>query len=50
MRIKCILFSIEDTFYDSTLQISTSRINAIRAMVETGLAFIEKPVKKFNPL
>jgi len=37
MKIKCVLFNINNTLYNSTLQMSTSRINAVRAMIETGL-------------
>jgi len=57
MKIKCILFSIEDTLYDSTLQMSTARMNAIRAMIETGLPtdiettyrVLEEIVKEYGP-
>jgi len=37
MKVKCVLFNINDTLYDSSLQMSTARMNAIRAMIETGL-------------
>jgi len=37
MKPKSVLFSINDTLYDSSLQMSTARMNAIRAMIETGL-------------
>lgn len=37
MKVRYILFDIDDTLYDSTLQMSTARMNAIRAMTETGL-------------
>jgi len=37
MKMKCVLFNINDTLYDSSLQTSTARMNAIRAMIETGL-------------
>lgn len=37
MKVKCLLFSVDDTLYDSSLQTSTARMNAIRAMIETGL-------------
>ncbi len=37
MKIKCVLFSIEDVLYDSTFHMSTARLNAVRAMIEDGL-------------
>jgi len=37
MKVKCVLFNINDTLYNSHLQMSTARMNAIRAMIETGL-------------
>ena len=36
-KIRCILFDIDDTLYDASLQMSTARLNAIRAMIEAGL-------------
>jgi putative hydrolase of the HAD superfamily len=35
--MRCILFDIDDALYDASLQISTARLNAIRAMIEAGL-------------
>jgi putative hydrolase of the HAD superfamily len=35
--IKAILFSIDDTLYESSLQYEMSRMNAVKAMVEAGL-------------
>ena len=57
MKVRCILFDIDDTLYDSTLQMSTARMNAIRAMTETGLPtevettykVLEKIVEKYGP-
>jgi putative hydrolase of the HAD superfamily len=37
MKVKCVLFGIDDVLYDASLQQSTSRLNAIKAMVEAGL-------------
>lgn len=37
MKIKCVLFDIDDTLYDTSFQMSTARLNAIKAMIEAGL-------------
>ena len=37
MKIKCVLFDIDDTLYDTSLQMSMARLNAIKAMSEAGL-------------
>ena len=37
MKIKCVLFGIDDVLYDASLQMSTARLNAIKAMTEAGL-------------
>jgi putative hydrolase of the HAD superfamily len=37
MRIKCVLFGIDDVLYDASLQLSNARLNAIKAMIEAGL-------------
>ncbi len=37
MDIKAVLFDIEDTLYDSSLQMRMARLNAIKAMIEAGL-------------
>lgn len=37
MKIKCILFDIDDTLYDATLQMNMARLNAVKAMIEAGL-------------
>jgi len=57
MKTKCILFSINDTLYDSTFQMNTARMNAVRAMIETGLPtdiettyrVLEDIVKEYGP-
>ena len=37
MRIKCVLFDIDDTLYDASLQMNMARLNAVKAMIEAGL-------------
>jgi putative hydrolase of the HAD superfamily len=37
MKFRCVLFGIDDVLYDASLQQSTSRLNAIKAMIEAGL-------------
>jgi len=37
MKIKCVLFDIDDTLYDTSLQMSEARLNAVKAMIEAGL-------------
>jgi len=37
MKAKAVLFDIEDTLYDSSLQMRMTRLNAVRAMIESGL-------------
>lgn len=37
MKVKSILFDINDTLYDASLQIQNARLNAVRAMIEAGL-------------
>ena len=32
-----MIFDIEDTLYDSSLQMRMTRLNAVRAMIEAGL-------------
>ncbi len=57
MKIKAILFDIEDTLYDSSLQMRMARLNAIRAMNEAGLPvdleigykMLEEIVKDYGP-
>lgn len=57
MRIKCVLFDIDDTLYDASLQMSTARLNAIKAMMEAGLPTdietthraLQKIVKEYGP-
>jgi len=36
-RIKAVFFDIDNTLYDSTLQVEMARRNAIKAMIEAGL-------------
>ena len=35
--MKTILFNIDDVLYDSSHQMSTARLNAVKAMIDTGL-------------
>lgn len=57
MKIKCVLFDIDDTLYDTSLQMSMARLNAVRAMIEAGLPanieiayrVLEEIVKEFGP-
>jgi len=37
MKIKCVIFGIDDVLYDASFQMSTARLNAIKAMIEAGL-------------
>lgn len=37
MKIKCVLFDIDDTLYNTSLQMRMARLNAIKAMNEAGL-------------
>lgn len=37
MKVKAVIFDIEDTLYDSSLQMRMARLNAVRAMIEAGL-------------
>jgi putative hydrolase of the HAD superfamily len=37
MKIKCVIFGVDDVLYDASLQMSTARLNAIKAMIEAGL-------------
>ncbi len=37
MKVKAVIFDIEDTLYDSSLQMRMTRLNAVRAMIEAGL-------------
>ncbi|MBS7248234.1 MAG: HAD family hydrolase [Candidatus Jordarchaeales archaeon] len=48
MVIKCILFGIDDTLYDASLQKYLARMNAVRAMIEAGLPV--DPETAFNTL
>lgn len=56
MKIRCIIFDIDDTLYDASFQMSTARLNAIKAMIEAGLPtnieiayrVLEEIVKEFG--
>ncbi len=37
MKAKAVIFDIEDTLYDSSLQMRMTRLNAVRAMIGAGL-------------
>lgn len=37
MKVKCVLFGLNDTLYDASLQVYMARINAVRAMLEAGI-------------
>jgi putative hydrolase of the HAD superfamily len=37
MKVECVLFGIDDVLYDASLQKSSARLNAIKAMIEAGL-------------
>jgi len=41
MEIKAVLFDIDDTLYNTSLQAESARKNAIRAMIEAGLSVDE---------
>ncbi|MGB9693844.1 MAG: TIGR02253 family HAD-type hydrolase [Fervidobacterium sp.] len=57
MKIRCVLFDIDDTLYDATLQMNTARLNAVKAMIEAGLPVdietayktLEEIVMEFGP-
>ena len=57
MKIKCILFDIDDVLYDASLQAEMARLNAIRAMIEAGLPsdvenayhVLKEIVKEYGP-
>jgi len=35
--VKCLLFGLDDTLYDASVQMEAARLNAIKAMIEAGL-------------
>jgi putative hydrolase of the HAD superfamily len=37
LKVKCVLFGLNDTLYDASLQVYMARINAVRAMLEAGV-------------
>ncbi len=57
MVVKCLIFDIEDTLYDSSLQMRMTRLNAVRAMIEAGLPIdletgyktLEEIVSQYGP-
>ena len=57
MKIKCVLFDIDDILYDASLQAEMARLNAIRAMIEVGLPsdvenayrVLKEIVKEYGP-
>lgn len=57
MKIKCILFDVDDVLYDASLQAEMARLNAIRAMIEAGLPsdvenayrVLKEIVKEYGP-
>lgn len=57
IKIKCVLFDVDDTLYDTSLQMSMARLNAVKAMIEAGLPanveiayrVLEEIVKEFGP-
>ncbi|MDH5460843.1 MAG: HAD family hydrolase, partial [Candidatus Bathyarchaeota archaeon] len=56
MKIRCVVFDIDDTLYDASFQMSTARLSAIKAMIEAGLPtnievayrVLEEIVKEFG--
>jgi len=57
LNVKAVIFDIEDTLYDSSLQMRMARLNAVRAMneaglpidLETGYKTLEEIVKEYGP-
>jgi putative hydrolase of the HAD superfamily len=57
LRIKAVLFDVENTLYDSSLQMRMTRLNAVRAMIEAGLPIdletgyktLEEIVSQYGP-
>jgi len=57
LKIKAVIFDIEDTLYDSSLQMRMTRLNAVRAMIEagfpidleTGYKTLEEIVNQYGP-
>lgn len=48
---KGVIFDLDDTLYDASLQLEMARMNAIKAMVEAGLPVdIEKAFKTLNEI
>jgi len=57
LNVKAVIFDIEDTLYDSSLQMRMTRLNAVRAMIEAGLPIdletgyktLEEIVSQYGP-
>ena len=57
LNVKAVVFDVDDTLYDSSLQMRMTRLNAMRAMIEAGLPIdlemgykaLEEMVKKHGP-
>jgi putative hydrolase of the HAD superfamily len=57
MKVKAVVFGIDDVLYDATYQTSNARLSAVRAMidaglpvdVETGYRTLEEIVKELGP-
>ena len=41
-KIKAVFFDVDNTLYDSTLQVEMVRRNAIKAMIEAGMEITEE--------
>lgn len=51
MKVEAVIFDIEDTLYDASLQMRMARFNAIRAMIEAGLPIdLENGYKKLEEI
>jgi len=56
-KVKAVLFGIDDVLYDASLQSSSARLSAVRAMIEAGLPVdvetgyrtLEEIVKELGP-
>ncbi|VVB53650.1 Glyceraldehyde 3-phosphate phosphatase [uncultured archaeon] len=46
MKFKAVFFDVDNTLYDSTLQVAMARQNAVRAMIEAGLPREEEEALK----
>jgi putative hydrolase of the HAD superfamily len=49
--IKSIIFNIDDTLYDSSFQLEMARMNAVKAMIESGLPVdVERAFRTINDI